>query len=236
MWDASTGKVDAALENIVASGLKPEKPLASLAISASGKFIAEGDSKGAITVMRTESRETEPPLKSKLDGLSPMQMVFNPVDDSQLLAIYQSRAVLWDTNTGKQQNLNHNHATVMQAAFDRGGRFIVTAANDGTVRLFKISKGVVDGPVELRGHHGPVFAVDVAADGTIVSGSGDGSVRFWQPEPVASPSRHESFEATEVGKLKSFVSENLPYLDYGTDRITLPEQILCSVTDVCAQE
>jgi WD40 repeat protein len=165
-----------------------------------------------------------------------MQMVFNPVDDTQLLAIYQNRAVLWDTSTGRQQNLNHNHATVVQAAFDRGGRFIVTAANDGTVRLFKISKGVVAEPVELRGHHGPVFSVDVAADGTIVSGSGDGSVRFWQPEPVAPPSRHESFEAAEVEKLKSFVSENLPYVDYGTDRITLPEQILCSVTDVCAQE
>jgi hypothetical protein len=236
VWDASTGKVDAALENIVASGAKPEKPLTSLAISASGKFIAEGDAKGAITVMRTESRATEPPLESKVDALSPMQMVFNPVDDTQLLAIYQNRAVLWDTSTGRQQNLNHNHATVVQAAFDRGGRFIVTAANDGTVRLFKISKGVVAEPLELRGHHGPVFSVDVAADGTIVSGSGDGSVRFWQPEPVAPPSRHESFEAAEVEKLKSFVSENLPYVDYGTDRITLPEQILCSVTDVCAQE
>ncbi|MBV8442840.1 MAG: WD40 repeat domain-containing protein [Hyphomicrobiales bacterium] len=236
VWDASTGKVDAALENIVASAAKPEKPLTSLAISASGKFIAEGDSKGAITVMPTESRETGPPLESKLDGLSPMQMYFNPVDDNQLLAIYQTRAVLWDTKTGKQQILNHNHATVIQAAFDRGGKFIVTAANDGTVRLFKLNKGLAMEPAELRGHHGPVFAVDVAADGTIVSGSGDGSVRFWRPAPVAPPTRHESFEAAEVGKLKSFVSENLPYLDYGTERITLPQQILCSVTDACAQE
>jgi WD40 repeat protein len=160
-------------------------------------------------------------------------MYFNPVDESQLLAIYQSRAVLWDTASGKQQTLNHNHATIMQAAFDPKGQFLVTAANDGTVRLFKLSEGVAMDPVELRGHHAPVFAIDVAPDGTIVSGSGDGSVRFWQAEPVGSPSRHESFETGEVQKLRSFVARNLPYLDYGSERITLPEQISCSLADTC---
>ena len=233
VWNAFSGKIDADLENVVAAGLKRDRLLSSLAMSASGKFIAEGDSKGAITVLRTEPGEVEAPLELKQDGLTLMQMYFDPVDDNQLLAIYQSRAVLWNVASGKQQPLDHNHATIMQAAFDPKGQFIVTAANDGTVRLFKLSQGVAMEGVELRGHHGPVFAVDVAPDGTIVSGSGDGSVRFWQAEPVGSPSPHESFETAEVEKLKSFVAQNLPYLDYGSDRITLPDQILCSLTDAC---
>lgn len=233
VWNASTGKIDAALEHVIAGVLQPERLLASLAMSASGKFIAEGDSKGAITVLRTDTGEVRAPVEPKQDGLSLMQMYFNPVDDSQLLAIYQSRAVLWNTASGKQQTLNNNHATIMQAAFDPNGQFIVTAANDGTVRLFKLSGGVAMEPVELRGHHAPVFAIDVSPDGTIVSGSGDGSVRFWQAEPVGSPSWHESFETGEVEKLKSFVAKNLPYLDYGSERITLPEQISCSLTGAC---
>ena len=234
VWNASTGKVDAPLEKIIAGVLAPGGPPTSVAISASGNFIAEADSKGAITVLRTEPREIEPRLESRLEDLSPMQMYFNPVDETQLLAVYQSRAVLWNTNSGKQQVLDNNHVAFAQAAFDREGRFIVTGANDGTVRLFKLSEGMIKEPVELRGHHGPVVAVDVMADGTIVSGSRDGSVRFWRPEPAQSPSRGESFEAADVRKLKSFVAENLPYLDYGPDRITLPERILCSVTDACA--
>jgi WD40 repeat protein len=233
VWNASTGKIDAALENIVVADLRPDKLLSSLAMSASGKFIAEGDSKGAITVLRTDSGEAEPPLEPKQDGLSLMQMYFDPVDDNLLLAIYQSRAVLWNIASGKQQTLDHDHATIMQAAFDPKGQFIITAANDGTVRLFKLSEGVVMQPAQLRGHHGPVFAVDVAPDGTIVSGSGDGSVRFWQAEAVGSPSGNETFETTEVERLKSFVAQNLPYLDYGSDRIALPEQILCSLASAC---
>ncbi len=234
VWNASTGKVDAPLEKIIAGVLAPGGPPTSVAISASGNFIAEADSKGAITVLRAEPREIEPRLESRLEDLSPMQMYFNPVDETQLLAVYQSRAVLWNTISGKQQVLDNNHIAFAQAAFDREGRFIVTGANDGTVRLFKLSEGMIKEPVELRGHHGPVVAVDVMADGTIVSGSRDGSVRFWRPEPAQSPSRGESFEAADVRKLKSFVAENLPYLDYGPDRITLPERILCSVTDACA--
>ena len=70
-----------------------------------------------------------------------MQMYFNPIDDSQLFAVYQSRAVLWNIATGKQQTLNNDHATIMQAAFDPKGQFIVTAANDGTVRLFRTQRG-----------------------------------------------------------------------------------------------
>jgi WD40 repeat protein len=162
-----------------------------------------------------------------------MQMYFDPVDDNLLLAIYQSRAVLWNIASGRQQTLDHDHATIMQAAFDPKGQFIITAANDGTVRLFKLSEGIVMQPAQLRGHHGPVFAVDVAPDGTIVSGSGDGSVRFWQAEAVGSPSGNETFETTEVERLKSFVAQNLPYLDYGSDRIALPEQILCSLASAC---
>ncbi len=109
VWSASTGKIDPALENIIAGVLKPERPLASLAMSASGKFIAEGDSKGAITVLRTDSGQVEAPLEPKQDGLSLMQMYFNPIDDSQLFAVYQSRAVLWNIATGKQQTLNNDH-------------------------------------------------------------------------------------------------------------------------------
>ena len=161
-------------------------------------------------------------------------MYFNPVDDNQLLAIYQSRAVLWNIASGKQQTLDHNHATIMQAAFDPKGQFIVTAANDGTVRLFRTQRRcryagrrIARPPRSgLRGRRcarrndrlrvgrwiGPVLA-------------GGGGRLSIADTKASKPQRSKS---SRVLSLKI-----LPYLDYGSDRITLPEQILCSLTDAC---
>jgi WD40 repeat protein len=233
VWDASTGKPDPALADIVASFQNPERSISvnSVALSASGKLIAVGDSKGFITIEQTEPNERIIRLEPREGGFSPVQMYFNPANDTQLLALYQSpRAVLWNLKTGKGQELNHNEGNVLQGAFDPNGKFIVTAASDGTVPLWRLSDGAtMDPAIQLRGHHGPVFAVDVAPDGTIVSGSVDQSIRFWHPQPARSLSDPRSYDLGEVTKLKAFVDDNLPYLDFDTAHITLPEDLFCTL-------
>ena len=235
VWDASTGKLDTALTEIVASVQKPERSLTSLAISSSGKFVAEGDAKGAITVVQVDPREIEPALEQKQSGVSAMQIFFNPVNDDQLFAVYQNRALLWNVKEVESKFLDHQQARVMQVAFDPKGRFVVTAAIDGTVRLFALNEGKETTGVELRGHHGPVFSVDVAPDGTIVSGSADGSIRFWRADAVRAASEPRSYDPGDVEKLKRFVADHLPYFDYGAERIELPEAISCPLAGQCSK-
>jgi WD40 repeat protein len=73
--------------------------------------------------------------------------------------------------------------SVYQGAFDPNGRFLVTGSQDGVVRIWSLEGALQKGPprlsILLRGHRSMVLSVDVAEDGTIASGSGDLTVRFW---------------------------------------------------------
>jgi hypothetical protein len=81
--------------------------------------------------------------------------------------------------------------SVYQGAFDPKGRFLVTASQDGVVRIWNLEgmleKGLPRLSILLRGHRSMVLSVDVAEDGTIVSGSGDLTVRFWNRYSPLSP-------------------------------------------------
>jgi hypothetical protein len=72
---------------------------------------------------------------------------------------------------------------VIQVAFDPNGKFMVTAANDGVIRLWMMPQvGAELTEFDLRGHLGTVFAVDVNREGLIVSSGADKTVRLWGKE------------------------------------------------------
>jgi WD40 repeat protein len=77
--------------------------------------------------------------------------------------------------------------SVYQGVFDPKGQFLVTASQDGVVRIWNLEDGTSQQEwpkrrtsILLRGHRSMVLSVDVAEDGTIASGSGDLTVRFWR--------------------------------------------------------
>ena len=225
VWSPSTGKVDAKLADVVASVVKPstepteklgfgsDRTVTSVALSSSEKkLVAVGNSAGFITVTRSDSSADEPIRKLGGPGYTPSQIYFNPVNDNQLLAIYQNRALLWNVKTATQTPLSQDRGMVMQAAFDPKGRFVATGSNDATVRLFGLGEDGVTETLELRGHKGPVFAVDVASDGTIISGSADGSLRFWRKEPALTLREPRGYETKDMENLKRLAADNLPFV------------------------
>jgi hypothetical protein len=79
---------------------------------------------------------------------------------------------------------------VIQVAFDPNGKFMVTAANDGVIRLWMMPQvGAELSEFDLRGHIGTVFAVDVNNEGLIVSSGADKTVRLWNKDAPLSASQ-----------------------------------------------
>jgi WD40 repeat protein len=69
-------------------------------------------------------------------------------------------------------------------AFHPGGTRLASAGRDRMIWLWDLAKA--QDVARLQGHTNYVFALDFSPDGkTLVSGSGDNTVRLWDTEPLA---------------------------------------------------
>ncbi|WP_294538348.1 hypothetical protein [uncultured Rhodoblastus sp.] len=234
VWDAGTGKLVEKIESLIP---RPERgvSITTLAVSVSGEYLAEGDSDGNITIDEISRGEKRGAPQKGPNGIR--QLIFNPANEDQILAVTQSETNVWSIkHAGQPQKLDEHGASVMQAAFDPNGRFIVTASNDGSVRVFDIASDQLNKGVELRGHRGPAFAVDVDKDGTIVSGGTDGTIRFWRRWAAREANETQSKGPLAIAELRKTMESILPYDGYGQGRISVPPEILCSLQNNCPKD
>jgi WD40 repeat protein len=100
--------------------------------------------------------------------------------DGQLLvsASADRSAKVWDVAGGKALHTLTGHgAPVTVAMFGPNSDWIVTGGGDSSLKVWDSKSGKLIR--DLIGHKGTVTALDVAADGKIVSGSVDRKVKVW---------------------------------------------------------
>lgn len=92
-----------------------------------------------------------------------------------------SRAILWDRNTGSKLGVVSHEKAVRDVAFKPGSSLYVTASADNTAQVWDAA--TKRGIVTLKGHTGPVFSARFTPYGPgVVTVSFDQTARLWNYE------------------------------------------------------
>lgn len=151
-------------------------PIRSGAFSADGRWLAVGDSRGITMLVDLTDMSVR-----QLEGHASRTWfaMFSP--DSKLLATtsYDGTVRIWTVEAGQVKAVLSHPNWVPTARWSTDGSRIATSCADGDVRVFETERGRM--LLRLKGHEGQVFDAEFAPDeSTLVSVSGDGTVRFWR--------------------------------------------------------
>jgi WD40 repeat protein len=191
----------------------------AMAFSPDGRWLATSLVDGTVRVYdAANGRERLPRLALRGSGLAPEgsewinSLAFSP-DGSVLAGCWNRIPVapspgglsLWDLDTGRQRWTAEFRAGPSSLAFSPDGQMISTAGSSEPMpRFWDVSTGREASP--QPGHTLGITALAAAADGTIFTGSPDGTVRRWDPgtgrelEIVARPGPVSTLAVSADGK------------------------------------
>ena len=239
IWDAAKGR----FKGLVADKRLERNPLdylfSDIAASGDGKRFALGAASGKIHIFSARSTGKdafslilEKSLKpvDKNTNPSPYSLVFDPRNHDRLVAAYMPSPymALWKIDQNDYSTFGDKEAgPVWRTAFDPEGKLVVSATNDAVVRLWTLSDPNSDSAVQLRGHLGALFAVDVCREsGIVASASFDGTIRLWTRDSPLSPTLLPSSASMPAPNKFSVQNGQISVIaDVGKDRLgRLPEK------------
>jgi WD40 repeat protein len=211
VWDPETGAVQ--------SQLPPLPTLVShLALSPDRRWLAATVGERAIVLLRDveSGRAVQPPLTNAAPVVNTQ---FSP--DGRRLAVTATSGIteVWDLPSGptgpeapdrpyavRRQHADRHEGVVWMAQFSQNGRWLLTASNDRTARVWDVESGKV--LREFR-HQKPVYHARFApGERRILTGGADDAARLWSLEdgrPVGEPMPHPGAvwygEFSQDGKL-----------------------------------
>jgi WD40 repeat protein len=106
------------------------------------------------------------------------QASFSP--DGALVAVAEDRGTVrvWDDAGRQVATLTGQEGRVNEANFDRSGRYVVTAGNDGSALVWEVATERV--VTRLDGHRGAVTSAEFSPGGdTVLTASLDDTARIW---------------------------------------------------------
>jgi len=109
-----------------------------------------------------------------VDGQSMAGVVFSTTSPAWALTVYEGQ------NRRAKFAFKGPERPVVDLAFSGDGQLLVSAGDDGSVRVWNVAQGELQ--ALCTGHQAKVRAVAISPDGqTIASASADGSVKLWDP-------------------------------------------------------
>lgn len=162
-----------------------------IAVTRDGHTIAASDHRGRVTLGDLTNPD-HPRQLAQIQGFGYAEsgVAFSP--DGTLLATGDATqsAVLWRVSDPARPrriaSLTGHRDAVFDLSFAPEGGRLVTAGKDGTALVWDLADPAHPTRLTaLNGHDGPVASVLFAADGQLVTGGNDHTVRLWQVDPIS---------------------------------------------------
>jgi WD40 repeat protein len=164
----------------------------TLAYSPDGNTIATGGDDGNVWLWNAQDlKPIGPPLRANDQGV--YSVAFSPNGGMLASGGADNEVRLWDVRTGEQLTELKGHTErVLSVAFSPDGQRLASAGADTTVMLWYAvdtptptgrQLGGKQGNATRPGHTAPVNTVAFSnSGGTLISGSVDGTIRWWDPD------------------------------------------------------
>jgi WD40 repeat protein len=174
IWDAAKGRFKRAIADKRLERNPLDCMFSDIAASADGKRIALGAASGKIHIFSALSTGKDGfslKLEKSLDPIDkntnppPYSLVFDPRNRDRLVSAYMPSPymALWKIDENDHSTFGDEEAgPVWRTAFDPEDEIVVSATNDAVVRLWTSLDS--DSAVQLRGHLGSVWAVDISPE------------------------------------------------------------------------
>ena len=195
LWDvASVSAASAAIGGSVYGDRAKEHYIAtsftdwahSIAFHPMGMMLASGSDDGTFTLWDASTLEHIATLSPGGGWIT--SLAFSP--DGTILVSGSSgvgTVKLWDVATRDQIATLTGHTNgVWAVSFSLDGNMLATGWQDGVVKLWDVATR--DQIATLEGHTDQIESLSFAPDGTLASGSEDGTVLLWDMSPYITPS------------------------------------------------
>jgi serine/threonine protein kinase/WD40 repeat protein len=201
IWDVPAGKVVRRFE-------ETHFMLNTVAIAASGRFIAVGGEK----VWIREVQRGMVALALKVKGLGVARVTISP-DDKYVVAGTRYGAVcMWElASQGEGHTAETGKSAINTLAVDPSSRLVISGSEDGTARLWELASGKC--VRNLLGHQAAVTASVFTGDGLrAVSAAADG-IRIWE---LSTGKCVQTFPGSESGYRVVAITNDVRYLVAGS--------------------
>jgi WD40 repeat protein len=124
-----------------------------------------------------EPRELIPPFSAHSPGVG-LSMAFSPDGKRLVTGGKKYTAKIWDVETGGVLHTLEGHSgDVYTVAFSPDGRWVASAGEDSTVKVWDSRTGEL--LRNFRGHTGLVSTMAFLDERTLITGSRDRTIKFW---------------------------------------------------------